>query len=348
MIEEGRAYISNEPEGENKEVVRFKNPNKKIVFKDLIRGDIEFDTTELKDFVIARNIDDPLYHLTVVVDDFEMGVTHIIRGEDGISNTPRQILIQEAIGAPRPTYAHIPLILAADKSKLSGRHGAVSIREYRDMGYLPEALVNYLALLGWHPQDNEEVFTLESLVKVFDLEKVQKGGAIFDEKKLKWVNKEHIKKLPQDKLFEKVKSLLGKEDSPENDVTIKKVMVLLTERIETWGDLVKLIADGEAEYFFTIPKLDETKISWKDDTVQNAKECLKDISKIIETIPEENFDTETFKEYVWKYAEEKGRGKVLWPLRYSLSGRDKSPDPFTLAGILGKTETLKRIAGALG
>jgi len=180
-------------EAEDK-VIRFRNPNKKIKFNDLVRGEIEFDTTELKDFVIAKSVDEPLYHLAVVIDDFESGITHVIRGEDHISNTPRQILIQEAIGAPRPLYAHLPLILAQDRSKLSKRkHGeSVSLDYYRHKGYSRDAIINYLALLGWNPGTEQEIFTLEELINVFDLGRVHKGGAIFDEKKLAWVNRKHF------------------------------------------------------------------------------------------------------------------------------------------------------------
>ena len=180
-------------EAEDK-VIRFRNPNKKVKFNDLVRGEIEFDTTELKDFVIAKSADEPLYHLAVVIDDCESGITHVIRGEDHISNTPRQILIQEAIGATRPLYAHLPLILAQDRSKLSKRkHGeSVSLGYYRDKGYSPEAVINYLALLGWNPGTEQEIFTLEELINVFDLARVHKGGAIFDEKKLAWVNRKHF------------------------------------------------------------------------------------------------------------------------------------------------------------
>jgi glutamyl-tRNA synthetase len=188
MLKDNSAYESPD------KVIRFKNPNKKIRFNDLIRGEIEFDTTELQDFVIAKNVNKPLYHLAVVVDDFESGITHVIRGEDHISNTPRQILIQEAIKAPRPIYAHLPLILAPDRSKLSKRkHGeSVSLDYYRDKGYSPAAIINYLALLGWNPGTEQEIFTLEELIKVFDLSRVHKGGAIFDEKKLAWVNRKHF------------------------------------------------------------------------------------------------------------------------------------------------------------
>jgi glutamyl/glutaminyl-tRNA synthetase len=193
LIAEDKAYISQETEGENREVVRFRNPNKTVEFDDLVRGKIVFDTTELGDFIIAKNINEPVYHLVVVVDDFESGITHVIRGGDHISNTPRQILIQEAIGAPRPYYAHLPLILAGDRSKLSKRkHGEmVSLNYYRGKGYLHGAILNYLALLGWNPGTEQEIFTLGELIKEFDLSKVNKGNAMFDEKKLAWVNRKH-------------------------------------------------------------------------------------------------------------------------------------------------------------
>ena len=188
ILDDGSIY-----EDEDK-IIRFKNPNKKVKFNDLVRGEIEFDTTELKDFIIAKSVDEPLYHLAVVIDDFESNITHVIRGEDHISNTPRQILIQEAIGAPRPIYAHLPLILAPDRSKLSKRkHGeSVSLNYYRDKGYSPEAMINYLALLGWNPGTEQEIFTLDELINVFDFSRVHKGGAIFDEKKLAWMNRKHF------------------------------------------------------------------------------------------------------------------------------------------------------------
>ena len=194
LINENKAYISTETEGENREVVRFRNPNKSVKFDDLIRGVVEFDTTELGDFIVAKSVDEPLYHLAVVIDDCESGITHVIRGEDHISNTPRQILIQEAIDATRPFYAHLPLVLAQDRSKLSKRrHGeSASLNYYRHKGYSPEAIINYLALLGWNPGTEQEIFTLEELINVFDLSRVHKGGAIFDEKKLAWVNRKHF------------------------------------------------------------------------------------------------------------------------------------------------------------
>lgn len=301
MIDNGTAYVSHESEGENKEVIRFRNPNKVITFTDLVRGDISFDTTELKDFVVARNVNDPLYHLTVVVDDHEMGVTHIIRGEDHISNTPRQILLQEAINATRPQYAHLPLILAPDRSKMSARHGAVSLRDFRAMGYLSEAIVNYLALLGWNPGTDQEIFTMDELIEQFDLAKIQKGGAIFDKKKLEWINREHLKRL-----------------SPEVQVALK------VEAVQ------------KESYIKNTPELDIEKIAWKDTSKDEAK---KHLEKIKEFIGDDDA--------IMKYAESAGKGSVLWPLRYALSGKEKSPDPFILLKALGKEESIKRIETAI-
>lgn len=195
LIESGDAFISKEKSNETRqeiELVRFKNPNKIVTFNDLVRGEIKFDTKELGDFVIAKSINDPLYHLAVVVDDGTSNITHVIRGEDHLSNTARQILILEALGFERPVYVHLPLILSMTGSKLSKRDGALSITEFDKEGFLKDALINYLALLGWNPKTDQEVFTTEELIREFSLENIQKSPAKFDVKKLKWVNKKHL------------------------------------------------------------------------------------------------------------------------------------------------------------
>ena len=241
-----KAYISKETsESENgrSEVIRLRNSGKKITFHDEIRGDISFDTEELGDFIIAKSMHEPLYHLAVVVDDNLMGVTHVIRGEDHISNTPRQMLIAEAIGAQIPTYAHLPLILAPDRSKLSKRHGAISVTEYREMGYLPEAIVNFLALLGWSPQgggSNNEVLFFDDLIERFDLSRVGKSGAIFNIEKLNWINREHLKRLPKENIIEKIENALpGKLRAfPEwSRDRLLKIIPLLIERIVKFSDI---------------------------------------------------------------------------------------------------------------
>ena len=346
MTDAETAYISKEESkqdaGKQTEVVRLKNPNKKVEFDDMIRGKIEFDTTELGDFVIARTVDEPLYHLAVVVDDHEMGITHIIRGEDHISNTPRQILIQEALGINRPKYTHIPLILAPDRSKLSKRVNSISISEYRQKGYISGALVNYMALLGWNPGTDRELFTLKELVEEFKLKNIQKGGAAFDIEKLNWFNKEYIKKMPEDELFIEIKKyILGSEKMA------RKILPIMKERINTFGDLKEMADSGELDYYSKKPKYEVEDLLWKTETDLNiVVEHLQAISDFLEKIPDNKFNADEIKKSVWKYAEEKGRGQVLWPMRYALSGKDKSPDPFVLAEVLGREETLSRLKNA--
>jgi glutamyl-tRNA synthetase len=300
LMEQGRAV-------ENDGAVILKNSQEEIVFQDLIRGEIKFEDVA-PEIVLMKSDGTPTYNFAVVVDDAEMKITHVIRGEDHISNTPRQLIILEALGFKRPVYAHIPMILAPDRSKLSKRHGAVSVLEYRDKGYLPEAVVNYLALLGWNPGTDQEIFTTEELIEQFDLKKIQKGGAIFDEKKLEWVNKEHIKRLPA----EEQKKLLVKS------------------------------LQGES-YMVGEPELDPEQIPWKKSTKEEALKHLEEIKGIIKKWSKPSFDQGE----IMAYAEREGKGNVLWPLRYALSGAKASPDPITLLEILGIEKSLKRVERAI-
>lgn len=306
LIDNGFAYVSKEEpkeESQRDEVIRFKNPNIKVKFSDMVRGEVEFDTTDLGDFVIAKSLEEPLYHLAVVVDDHETGITHVIRAEEHISNTPRQILIQEAIGAHRPVYAHLPIIVNEAREKLSKRkHGeAVWLKTYKDAGYLPEAILNYMALLGWNPGTEQEIFTLDELIKEFDFSKTQKSSAFFDIKKLDWVNKEHIKRLPLEK---------------QKDLLLEKVK--------------------DEPYIKNQPNLDMGKICWKQVSKEDTKKYLEHVKELIGD-----------DDAIMKYAEARGKGNVLWPLRYALSGEDKSPDPFTLMAALGKDESKARVQKAI-
>ncbi len=346
LISEDKAYISKEEvkeEGQRAEVIRLRNPGKKITFIDMIRGDVTVDTAELGDFVIAKSLEEPLYHLAVVIDDFEMGVNHVIRGEDGIYNTPRQILIQEAIGAPRPIYAHMPFMLNTDRSKLSKRKEGelVSLKYYREGGYLPEAMVNFLAFCGWNPGGTEELLSMDELIEAFDITKVQKAGAIFNKEKLLWYNKEYIKKLPTKTITAEIKNRLPKEF--HNDSIIEKITPIITERISVWSDIDTMVADHDIQYFFQAPKINTDMIVWKKGgTKEQAKENLSLVLEKIQVIKESKF-----KDELMKLAEEKGKGNVLWPLRVALSGKEKSPDPFTLLEVLGKDESMRRITSAI-
>ncbi len=352
IISSGRAYVSREPspregEGEN-EVVRLKNSGAIVRFNDLIRGDIEFDTKELGDFVIARSLDEPLYHLAVVVDDALMGVTHVIRGEDHISNTPRQILIQEALGFSRPAYAHIPLILAPDRSKLSKRHGAVSISTYRETGFLPEALVNYLALLGWNPGTDRELFSLDELVREFDLTRVQKGGAIFDIEKLSWFNHEHLKKLSADEFLALIEPRIPARVRGLSDYSVERLVRLvpaIRERVRTLAEFTDFAEKGEYDYCFAFEPPKPEIVHWKKDP--NPKSTLRRLAKSLEIlrgISDSEFIPTRIQEAVSAYAEGEGKGEVFWPLRVALTGRERSVDPATAAFVLGKEESLRRIS----
>lgn len=357
LVDSGHAYISKETPkdpGDRTEVIRFKNPNKKVVFEDLIRGRIEFDTTELKDFVIAKSMEEPVFHLVNVVDDFEMGMTHIIRGEDHISNTPRQILIYEAIGAPIPLFAHIPLLLAADRSKLSKRHGAQPISAYREKGFLPAAIVNYMAMLGWHPADDKELLTLPEIIEQFSLERVQKSGAIFDEEKLRWFNKQYIAKLSDDDFIKHAKLFIPEWLTTSSD-TFKRLLTLLKEKIVSFAEISSIFsttengAPGELNFVHDMQAPSADKLLWKKNPNREvAKKHLAECRKLLASeMKGESFAAEELKASIWPYADANGRGDVLWPLRMSLTGQEKSPDPFTSASILGKTESLKRIDAAI-
>jgi len=359
MIIDGFAYLSKEEvkkEGDRDSVIRFKNPNKKVSFEDMIRGTIEFDTTDLGDFVIAKSADEPLFHLAVVVDDFESGITHIIRGEDHISNTPRQILIQQAIGAPTPHYAHLPIVLATDRTKLSKRKGAFALTEYKKRGYLPEAILNYISFIGWNPGDEREIMSETELIKAFTLEKVQKSGAIFDEVKLAWVNKEWMKKMPESEWQREI--IVRLSDSITQNLNFnnrkEKVLPLIFERISTFAEVSILEESGDIGFFFTTPLLSidlltppEKLCKGKEVSNDTLKTNFTKVIELLETIPDTEFTKDKVKEVVFPYADQEGRGIVLWPYRAALSGKEKSPDPFELSGILGKQETVLRLKNAI-
>ena len=352
MIADGHAYISKEEakdgSGVIKEIVRFKNPNIDVSFVDEIKGTVTMNTEDLGDFVIAKNIKEPLFHLAVVVDDFDAGITHVVRGEDHVSNTPRQILIQRAIGAPTPLYAHLPLVLGLDKQKLSKRKGALAVTDYRTLGYLPEALLNMVAMVGWNPGTEQELFSKQDLIETFDLAKVQKSPAVFNEEKLNWFNREYIKKLDQHGFWTHAHVWLPMwiGDTPRTHEILKHIEHLIRERIEKFSDVKDVIE--EFDYFFKDPIFDETMLVWKalkDDPsgLEKTKAYLKHVAELLETISDEQWNIGTIKETLTPYADQEGKGNVLWPLRVTLSGKEKSPDPFELAAILGKEKTLSRI-----
>ena len=355
LIKNGHAYISHEEakdgSGVMRELVRFKNPNKQVVFHDEIRGIIATDTTDLGDFVIAKNIKEPLFHLAVVVDDATMGVTHIIRGEDHIANTPRQILLYEALGYVIPQYAHLPLVVDEKRTKLSKRRGAQPLTYYRDEGYLPSAILNFLALIGWNPGTEQEIFTKDELVKLFSFERIQKSSGFFNIEKLNWVNKEHIKRLGVGEQCGYIETTLPLSVTSLNTYSREKllqIVPLLVEHISHFGEIADMAEKGEITYFFKDPLCSRDALLWKDERdFTLAKVRLDKVVELLQKISPENFKVDVVKEAVWGYATEVGKGNVLWPMRYALSGRDKSPDPFTLADVLGKETAIRRIESAI-
>jgi glutamyl-tRNA synthetase len=350
LLASGHIYISKEEvkeEGQRAEVIRFRNPNKDIVFDDLIKGQIKFNTTELGDFVIAKSIEEPIFHFANVVDDITAGITHVIRGEEHLSNTPRQILIWEAIGErERPVYGHIPLILSDTREKISKRkHGAmVSVEYYRDNGYLPEALINFLAFLGWNPGGTEEIFSLEQLISKFDINKVQKAGAIFNPEKLNWFNRQYIVKLTDQDFDEKAKNYLPKFLLNSGEI-YARTRSLIREKITVFGDISKMFElGGELAFVKELVDFPVDMLLWKKSP--SREESLKHLNKvkdIVQTLDQDSFTSDNVKNAIWSYAEESGRGNVLWPFRVALTGQEKSPDPFSSAYILGKVETLRRL-----
>lgn len=329
-------------------VIRFKVPEKKVKFRDLIRGEVEFDNSLSGDIVIAKSLTAPLYNFAVVVDDFEMKISHVIRGEEHISNTPKQIAIQEALGIASPQYAHLPLILAPDRSKLSKRHGAVSVLEYHKAGYLPETMVNFLAFLGWNPGGEREIYSLASLIKEFSLERIQKGGAIFNVQRLDYLNGFYIRQRSSEKLAELCLPYLTEAGliSPDRiDLNfLQKVVSLHKERLKQLSEITELTG-----FFFKEDlEYDRELLRWKDMADQEVADSLAKLLKMLTAVRESDWTKENLANRLLPEAEKIGdRGKLLWPLRVALSGKKASAGPIEIAEVLGKEKTLKRIEKAL-
>ncbi len=339
-----------------KSIIRLKMTQKQIVFDDLLRGRLEFDADLIGDIAIAKNFRTPLYNFAVVIDDYEMKISHVIRGEDHTSNTPKQIAIIEALGLYIPKYLHLPLILSFDRSKLSKRHGAVSVREYREIGYLPETLLNFMSLLGWHPQDNRELFSAKELIEEFDIDRVQKAGAIFNIQKLDWLNAEYLRRMTIGELINKTLPHLLKAGLVEkgngfylaafgravNLVYFEKMAVLIKERLKKLSDIAEL-----ADYFFKRIDYDKKILGWKNMPDDEVSANLKTAGEIIEKINEADFAEENLQNNLMPEAEKRGRGEFLWPLRAALSGKRASCGPFEIMDVLGKEESLFRIKKAI-
>jgi len=322
-------------------VVRFRCPQAgTTVLNDLIKGPIEFDNAELDDLVILRSDGMPTYNFAVVVDDVAMGITHVIRGDDHVNNTPRQILLYHALGAPLPRFAHVPLILGQDRTRLSKRHGATSVMAYKEMGFLPEALVNYLVRLGWSYGD-QEIFSREELIEKFDLDRVGSSAAVFDMEKLLWLNAHYIREKPTAALRELVKPFLRALNLPEKDDDfLQKAVATVQPRSRTLKEM------AEALRFYMVDE-----VSYDEQAARKflTPDMLQAFRLLMERLEVSDGFTEHGLEKIFRdTAEELGvkLGKIAQPVRVALTGVTASPGLFEIIDILGKDVVLRRLQKA--
>ncbi|RUO78831.1 glutamate--tRNA ligase [Idiomarina tyrosinivorans] len=323
-------------------VIRFRNPQQgSVVFDDHIRGRIEFANTELDDLIIARSDGTPTYNFCVVIDDWDMGITHVVRGEDHINNTPRQINILQALGAPVPEYAHVSMILGDDGKKLSKRHGAVSVMQYRDDGYLPEAVINYLARLGWSHGD-QEIFSREELIKYFSLDDVNKAASAFNTEKLNWLNQHYMKTLPAEQVAPQLQwqfEQIGVDTS--HGPVLTEVVALQAERVKTLKEMAEM-----SRYFYQSVESFEPTAA-KKHLRPVAKEPLQQVKQRLADVNE--WQAEAIQQAIHQAAADLdvGMGKVGMPLRVAATGGGNSPSLDVTLALIPQSVVLARIDLAL-
>ena len=333
----------NPPTWDGTQPLRFKATNiKRYEWNDIVFGNLSAGEEALDDFILIKSDGYPTYNFAHIIDDIEMGVTHVMRGQEFISSMPKFLSLYEALGVNPPIFVTLPPILGKDgNKKLSKRDGAKDILDYRSEGYLPEAMFNFLTFLGWNPGGEKEIYSIDELINIFDINKIQKGGAMWNDDKLDWINKEHIKLLSSEKLKAEIFKWL-----PEG-LHNEKLIPLITERISKFGDIKTMLDSGELNYFYKKPEYDADKLIYKDSTKEKISNNLSLIIKEIENL-KENFGKDAIKETLMSLSLTTGnRGELLHPMRFALSGLDKSPDPFIIAEILGKEETIKRLNTAI-
>lgn len=306
-------------------------------WNDVVRGELSAGGNSADDFVLIKSDGYPTYNFAHIIDDLEMGVTHVMRADEFIASMPIYLSLYEALDITPPVFVTLPPILSPEgNKKLGKRDGAKDILEYKKEGYLPEAMMNFLALLGWNPGGDQEVMTPEEIVEHFSLEKIHKAGAMLNEDKLLWMNKEHMRRQSREVQMASIKPYF-KEYSEE---MLERLLPSIIDRINTYGELAS-IEQEEFRFFITRPDIAKEKVQWKDSELSVALLHLKQVRVILENADFSSPDS--VKQAIMPYAEEKGKGDVLWPLRMTLSGQEKSVDPFTICYILGKEETLARI-----
>ena len=334
----------NPPIWDGSQPLRFKVKNiKSYEWIDEVRGKLKAGEEALDDFILIKSDGYPTYNFAHIIDDLEMGVTHIMRADEFISSTPKFLSLYEALGIKSPKFVTLPPIMGPDgKKKLGKRDGAKDFLEYQKEGYLPEAMMNFLAFIGWTPKDDKEILTKDEFIDLFNINQIHISGGKFNEEKLDWINKEHIKKLSSEELEKYIFKWLP------DDLKIKKIVPIIKERISKFGDIKKMIENKELDFFYKQPEYNTEKLIYKNTEKNTIKENLKEVSDVLEKINENDFIEHNIKEALMEIANKKeSRGEVLHPMRFALSGLDKSPDPFILADTLGKKETLNRIEKAI-
>jgi glutamyl-tRNA synthetase len=324
--------------------VRFKVPPGQTVFVDAVHGSIAFDNANIEDFVILRSDRQPTYHLSVVADDIDMAISHVVRGDDHISNTPKQVLLYRAFGAAPPTFAHVPLILGPDRKRLSKRHGATSVMEYHRLGYLPEAMVNFLSLLGWSPGDDREVFTRDELIAAFTLEGISGGNAVFNQDKLDWFNQQHIVRLPMEELALRVAPVLQEGSLWNSDLAgprkewFLRVLELVRPRVKRMGQFVE-----EARPFLQDTVDYDPAAVARHLARPEIGPALAALASSLESIP--SFDQQTLESVVRKTAEAHGfkAAMLIHATRVAVTGRAVSPGLFEVMELLGRDRTAHRL-----
>ncbi len=316
---------------------------KRYEWNDLVFGKLSAGPEALDDFILIKSDGYPTYNFCHIIDDLEMGVTHVMRGQEFISSVPKFLSLYDALEIKRPFFATLPPIMGKDgNKKLSKRDGAKDILEYQSEGYLPEAMFNFLTFLGWNPGGEKEIYTKEELINIFDISKIQKSGAQWNNEKLDWINKEHIKKLSPDELEKYVFEWLPEE------LRIKKIIPVIVERISKFGDIKQMVDNGELDFFYKKPEYQKEKLIHKETSAQKTIDNLEEVLGVIKMTDEEDYNKENIKIFLMEIANRlESRGEILHPVRMALSGLDKSPDPFILAEILGKNETIIRLENAI-
>jgi glutamyl-tRNA synthetase len=322
-------------------VVRFKNPTEgTVVVNDVVHGPVEFQNRELDDLIIARSDGSPTYNFCVVVDDMDMRITHVIRGDDHLNNTPRQMNMLTALGYTPPVYAHLPMILGPDGTKLSKRHGAVSVLQYRDEGFLPEALLNYLVRLGWSHGD-QEVFSIEEMIRLFDIADVNKSAAAFDPEKLAWLNQQHLMRVPLERLVGPLRAQLARLSiDATDDAQLMAIAAAQRERAKTLKEMA-----ANSQFFFRAPERYDAKATSKHVTA----EVLRALDALIEDMrTASDWSAPTLHALLQAQCERHALslGKIAQPLRLAVSGGTVSPPIDATLAILGKVETLRRVERA--